>query len=416
WLVLGISGSIPLDGGRPLRSVDARSSGMSDRTALLSDFSYALGAGDAGGAGWSVWGRIDTGEFSGTSDDIEFDGSQSSTWLGFDRRSEGGILSGVAYSSSSNDSDYTLGRYGASIETDMSIVMPYMEIQGSNGGGGHVMLGVVEGDATLNQTDKQQGTAGLSMYLLSAGGSWPAAELGNSTLSWSGDLDFSTLQTSDSTLTALEASVSSMQFRGGMELAHSGLGSVWKVMPRVGLLLRHDAGDGVTGTGIEFTAGMQMRSGSERFSIDLNLRTLTMHSAEDLSDWGAGIQMRLSSGSGGEGFAFAVGPTWGATEDDLLDRRDAFRLNEADRQRRRTQRLDRGLAGNIGYGLFAFGGLLTPYSEYRFTSGSNGGARQVAGVRFSDDNTLELRLFSERHITHRGEARSKLAVELQKRY
>ncbi|MBF2754199.1 MAG: hypothetical protein ISN29_02945, partial [Gammaproteobacteria bacterium AqS3] len=62
------------------------------------------------------------------------------------------------------------------------------------------------------------------------------------------------------------------------------------------------------------------------------------------------------------------------------------------------------------------GGLLTPYTEYRFTSGEYGGARQVAGLRFSNDDALELSLFSERHIARLGETRSRLAVELQKRY
>ena len=42
-----------------------RSSGVSGRTALLESFSYAFSPDAAGGSGWSVWGRIDTGEFSG---------------------------------------------------------------------------------------------------------------------------------------------------------------------------------------------------------------------------------------------------------------------------------------------------------------------------------------------------------------
>ena len=102
-----------------------------------------------------------------------------------------------------------------------------------------------------------------------------------------------------------------LQLRGGMEWAHNGLGSYWTAMPRIGLQLRHDSGDGVTGTGVEMTAGMNVLSGSERLSLDLNFRTLATHSAEDLSDWGAGLQLRYSPGAGGAGLEFALGPTWG---------------------------------------------------------------------------------------------------------
>nr|MBF2755400.1 hypothetical protein [Gammaproteobacteria bacterium AqS3] len=156
-------GGVRLEDGRPLRTgAGGSSSSSSGRNALLSSFSYALGADATDSAGWSVWGRADTGEFSGTSDGLEFDGSQSSTWFGFDRRTDSGILSGVAYSSSSSDSDYTLGRFGASIETDMTIVMPYMELEGVDGSSGHIMLGLVDGDATLNQTNRLEGSADLS--------------------------------------------------------------------------------------------------------------------------------------------------------------------------------------------------------------------------------------------------------------
>ena len=141
-----------------------------------------------------------------------------------------------------------------------------------------------------------------------------------------------------------------------------------------------------------------------------------MHSAEDLSDWGAGVQLRYNPDSGGEGLEFAVGPTWGVPDDDLLERDGAFGLDEADRQRRQLRGRDRGLAGSIGYGLRTLGGMLTPYSEYRFRSGDYGSTRQVAGFRFSDSETLELKLFSERQISGLGQTRSRLAVELQKRF
>ncbi|MBF2754754.1 MAG: hypothetical protein ISN29_05770, partial [Gammaproteobacteria bacterium AqS3] len=45
-----------------------------------------------------------------------------------------------------------------------------------------------------------------------------------------------------------------------------------------------------------------------------------------------------------------------------------------------------------------------------------GSISQIAGGRFSNSDTLQVRLFSERHIARLGQSRSRLAVELQKRY
>ncbi|MBF2755722.1 MAG: hypothetical protein ISN29_10775 [Gammaproteobacteria bacterium AqS3] len=413
-------GGIPLDAGRPVRSADERMSGASAGSALLSGFSYALNAdADGAGSGWSIWGRFDTGEFSGTNDGVEFDSSRSSIWFGADRRTDSGLLSGVAYSSSGTDADYTLGRFGAALETDLTLVLPYLETKFDGGGVGHALLGLGSGQATITQTDSEEGTADLSMYMLAAGGSWPTDwEIGSGTLQWSGDFGYTSMSTSGSDKPSLNGlSVSSMQLKGGMELAFDAMGDSLQASPRAALLMRLDAGDGITGTGFELTGGMLMTSASsDRFSLDFNLRTLVMHSAEELTDWGMSIQLRFNTRSDGGGLEFAAGPHWGDPDDDLLDRDEAFRLDEAGRQSRQMRGQSRGAAASLGYGLRAFGGLLTPYSEYRFTSGVHGSIRQVAGVRFSGGEALRLSLFSERQIAQRGEARSRLAVELQRRY
>ncbi|MBF2755479.1 MAG: hypothetical protein ISN29_09520, partial [Gammaproteobacteria bacterium AqS3] len=417
-----------LEDGRPLHSgAGATAAAASARgAALLDGFSYALSPEEAGGAGWSIWGRTGSSGFSrdgdadaasGAGGDIPFDGAQRSVWLGFDRRTDGGVLSGVAYASSSSDSDHELREFDAGMETDLSIVLPYMEISTDGGPSAHLMVGLVDGEATLNQTGGIEGSAALSMYLVVAGGSRPAAQLKNSTLSWSADLNFSRLSTSEAELAALrDISVSSMRFRGGVELAHSGLGRTWTAMPSLGVRLRHDTGDGVTGTGIELNADMQVLNSSKRFGFGFGVRMLTAHSDDEFSDWGAGLQLHLNPGSSGEGLEFALGPTWGAQDDALLDRDEAFRLGASDLRNRRMRQRGRGLAGSLGYGLRTLGGLLTPYSEYRLTSGEHGGGRQVAGVRFLDGNGVDLRLFSERRILARGKVRSRLAVELQRRF
>ena len=195
----------------------------------------------------------------------------------------------MAYSSSSSDSDYTLGRFGASIETDMSIVLPYMQFEMDGGASGHIMLGVVSGEATLNQTDADGHRRPVDVPDV-AGGSWRLVQFENSTLSWSGDLNFSTLTTSEADLEVAArshaASSAACSSGAGSSWSHNGLGESGTARPRIGLQLRQDSGDGITGTGIELTAGMQMLSGSERLSLDFNVRALAAHSAEDLQRLG----------------------------------------------------------------------------------------------------------------------------------
>ncbi|MBF2755452.1 MAG: hypothetical protein ISN29_09385 [Gammaproteobacteria bacterium AqS3] len=427
-------GGVPLQDGRPLRSGDTGGGSGPNRAALLSSFSYAITPLPLGGGnpGWSIWGRADSREFSGIVDGIDYDGMQTNAWIGFDRRADSGILFGLAFSSANGDADYTLDSFNASLETNMSTVLPYIEVTTDTGASGRMMLGIGNGEVTLNQTDGLEGTADLTMQLVSIGGRWPAARLEDSTLSWSGDFGFNILQTPKATDAEIEAAavdagnvlldslddlnVRNIRVRGGLELVHNGMGETWKAAPRIGLLVRHDAGDGVTGTGVELVAGLQMRSAAERFSIDFNVRALGAHTSEELTDWGAGLMLRMSSRNDGEGLEFAVGPHWGDINDDLLEREEAFKLDESDIRRRQLNRQTRGMSANIAYGLRTFGGMLTPYSEYRFTSGESGQTNQVTGLRYIGREALELRLFSERQISARGESQSKLGLELNKRF
>ncbi|MBF2755464.1 MAG: hypothetical protein ISN29_09445 [Gammaproteobacteria bacterium AqS3] len=405
-------GGVPLDAGRPLRSAGERTP-PSRQSALLGGFSYALSPELGRVTGWSVWGRTDTRGFSGSLDDGEYDGSQSSFWLGLDHRGDGGALSGLAYSSSSAEADYTMGEDAGLLETDLSAVMPYIELAGDNGATSRMLIGLGSGEATLTQTDRTKGSTDLTMYLLALVGSWPAAEFASSTLSWSGDLGFGALEPDDvPAAPALDGlGAERLRIRAGLQLMHEGFGSSWTATPKLALMLRQDSGDGATGSGVELTAGMQVISTSGRLSVDVNVRSLLSHGAEDYSDSGSSLQLRLSTRTDGSGLAFSVGPHWGSAEGELL--RGAGALGA---QRQTGRQTGRGVMADIGYGLRALGGLLTPYSEYRHTGGSGGSTRQVAGVRFSDSDTLEFSLFSERLMQPRGESRSHLALELQRRF
>ena len=113
----------------------------------------------------------------------------------------------------------------------------------------------------------------------------------------------------------------------------------------------------------------------------------------------------------------SLGPHWGTTEDDLLERDQAFRLDGAERQSRQSRQGQRGVEASLAYGVGVLGGLLTPYSEYRVINSDYGSSRRWgSGVKFRDGDTLELRLFSERQVSGQGEGLSRMRVELQRQF
>ena len=263
-------GGIRLDRGRPARQEPAWGGGRS--TALPSG-SFSFAPQPLGGEDWSFWGRADARDFTGSEGDTGFDGSQSHVWFGADHSTARGWLIGFAVGSSSSDIGYTLGRFEGGLETEMTMALPYLEVTGANGATGRVMFGLGVGEAVLEQTSDLTGTADFAVQMVSASGTWPAVEMGASRLSWSGDAGLATIEPYGTQNPALRGlRVDSMRVRGGVELIHDGFGVFWITEPQVGLLLRHDAGDGVVGTGIELTADLRMRSVDDRISVDVSLR------------------------------------------------------------------------------------------------------------------------------------------------
>ncbi len=408
-------GGVQLERGRPVR----RDTGTRSPAPLPGSFSYSGAPGSAGGEGWSLWGRTGSEGFTGAEPyEVDFDGRHNHLWVGIDRSISRSWLFGMALGLSSSEVDYTLGQFAGNLKTDTTMFLPYLEITGDSGASGRLMFGVGVGEIELVRTTEHSGTVDFAMQMVSASGSRPAVTLKNSRFSWSGDAGLAVIEPDETQNPALMGlRVESMRVRGGMEFAHDGFGELWIAEPQVGLLLRYDAGDGVVGAGIEVTAGLRVRSADSRFSLGINLRSLELHSDEELSNWGAGVQFRLNPLDGGRGLSFSLGPHWGTTQDGLLERDQAFRLGEGELRSRQHRQQQSGMQAGLAYGLGALGGLLTPYSEYRLTSGDYGPSRRREhGVKFSDRDRLEFRLFSERQTSGQRQDISQLRIELQRQF
>ena len=153
---------------------------------------------------------------------------------------------------------------------------------------------------------------------------------------------------------------------------------------------RWDGGDGETGAGMELGGGLEWAS--DGLSVGARGRALVAHRGA-VEEWGVSGSARLSPGSGGRGWSFALMPRWGASESGLARLWDdgmAGRVPTgaaADKARLETE---------LGYG-FAFrkgAGVVTPHAGFDYEAG--GTRRYRLGTRFAFGPDFDVGLGAER--------------------
>ncbi len=190
--------------------------------------------------------------------------------------------------------------------------------------------------------------------------------------------------------------VNANRLRLSLEGSHAHeLASGSSLTPSLELGLRHDGGDGITGTGIKIGGSLRYRDPAAGLTIEGNGRVLAGQS--DYREWGLGGSLRLDPGAEGRGLSFSLFPTWGEISSgvDRLWDQDVAKLATDDGAANDNvpqMRLD----SELGYGFGAFGGhgLLTPYGG--FSLAGEGSQRYRIGSRFEIGSSLNLSLEGER--------------------
>ena len=348
----------------------------------------------------------------------------SSTWLGFDRRLGDRLLLGVAFAQFSSDAQYRLFTQDLqNLDTSLTAYLSYLEIALNNGGSIRLVVGSGDGSIELGQdaSDRPATEDDISMDMTSVGLRLPLRQGEKTTLSLTGNFSTSTLSMaggfaqiggSGLTIDQFVTDTESSSIRAGFELTRSTQG--W-VSPRFSLSMRQDGGDGPTGTGAEFSGGLNIGSPESRFSAQVNVSLLASHGSEySLDEWGASVEFAFRSRESGRGLSFGLQPEWGHQQTGQLGREEAFRL---DRSVSPDERQRTSMTATAGYGLDAFGGLLTPFAEYQLTGGAASAyGRQTTGVKFFGGPDLEIRLFGERRTSLRSPNRTRIGVEVERRY
>ncbi len=368
-----------------------------------------------GAGGPVVWGRGERQVLESTESAFAWDGTVLTGQLGIDACSREDVLVGLALSRSIGEFDYSDGTGPAPVRGDyesrMTSVHPYLGWTSPQGLGLWATVGYGWGDIEIEDAQVRDGDpdyavrrSNMTLKTAAAGASGPlmtdespiaggtmALEL-RSEASWAqveveGEGDDGLI---------VQQTVNANRLRLALEGSHEqALASGGSLTPSLELGLRHDGGDGITGTGIEIGGSLRYRDPAAGLTVEGHGRVLTGQS--DYREWGLGGSVRLDPGAEGRGLSFSLFPTWGETASgvDRLWDQDVAELASDDTAANDNvpqMRLD----SELGYGFGALGGhgLLTPYGG--FSLAGEGSQRYRIGGRFEIGSSLNLSLEGER--------------------
>ena len=366
----------------------------------------------------TLWGSGDYRNLSGEDEEqtLDWDGDLFSLHLGVDTHITAEAIGGVALSWSEGEMDTNKDKIKATYDTSMTSINPYF---GWSDEYGEVWMTAGYGEGELERDIAGSTSSNnLSMQTFAIGGNSILLQRGADTLRLKGEISQSVLAVDAnkdrSGLSEME--VDANRARLSLESTNSiTRDNGARTDRKVELGIRHDGGDGVTGSGIELALGLR-HSNAAGLSVEGKLRGLLGHEG-DINEWGVSGTIKQSAGADGQGFSFALSPGYGDDASDiqrLWD--DGLRDADADgagagntdpdgnadpdytaRARDYSARLD----ARVGYGVNGFTapswlgsgiGLLTPYTSMTLSDNSN---RYRLGVQWKLGDHLDFDLLGE---------------------
>ena len=380
----------------------ALQNGTLDLNRLLagSSFTLPLNAADAGGSGplgnLVLWGSGDYRNFSGGNPQtLDYDGDVASASLGVDTRLRADLLAGMSVARARGIVEYT-DSYALTGEltTTLTSIHPYVGWQAPGGmslwataghGWGEVEIDDESADPQESDLTQQMLAAGVNGTLVSSdrvieGGTTSLLLKAETAFTWA-DIDGS------GTLRSATFNVSRQRLM--LEGIHAQtLASGATFSPSLEFGLRHDGGDGETGSSLEIGGGLRYAEPATGLTLEGRGRTLLVPSG-DYEEWGVSGLVRLDPGTGGRGLALSVQPAWGRTASGVQ------RLWEADFTGAAAP-ADEALghvSARIAYGIGATWiarGVLTPYTEVSLSG--EGSRRLSLGGRFDVGPSVRMSL------------------------
>ena len=352
---------------------------------MASSLHLASADGGKDDARWSLWARGSRSSFSGREDALTLEGDVSTGVMGADYE-RGRVLAGVALAYSAGEGSYTEADARGEVESTLLSAYPYLRYTLSERLSVWGVLGLGEGGLTLDMKANENANdehieTDISLAMAAFGARGKLASVAGYDLAVKTDVLF--VRTESEAVTGLAAADARtrrlrLALEGSREVKFDG----GVLTPSLEIGLRHDGGDAETGSGLELGGGLRW-AGLKGFTVEVRARGLLAHEERDYEEWGVSASLGLSPGEGGRGLSMRVGSVWGAASGGVerLWSQRALAGGSFDPDAR--------LEAEVGYGLDAMRGLLTPYTGLSL---SESGETYRAGARFRLGPALELNL------------------------
>ena len=380
--------------------------GTLDMKTLLGNSEFTMPLNFVGGedsSGITFWGSGDYRNFGGEDDDqeLDWDGDMFSVHFGLDGRTAEAI-GGVALSWNEGE-----------LETDdkttydisLTSINPYF---GWGGARGEVWMTAGYGSGELKRDNGASND--LSMSTFAIGGNGIVRQRGASTLRLKGEVSQSTLEVdANKDGSGLKASeVDTNRVRVSLESTNTiALDNGARTERSAEAGIRHDGGDGATGSGAELGFGIS-HVNANGFSVEGKARVLLGHDG-DANEWGVSGAIKKTAGADGQGWSFALSPGYGDDAGDiqrlwdegLRDADGNATATDTDTAADATRDYAARLDLRVGYGMNGFTGpswlgsgrgLLTPYTAMTLSNDNN---RYRLGIQWKLGNRLDLGLVGE---------------------
>ena len=394
------------------------------------------GPGPDAGARVTLWGAGDYRNLAGGEGSaVDWDGHLFGVHLGMDARFGAGGLAGLALSVSEGHFDYTdtsayaLGEtVEGEYESRMTSAHPYVGWAWPAGTQAWASLGYGRGDITILDGEAGRQTSDSTLRSAAAGGrvrvlsgAGPGV-FGPVTVDLKGEAWTTRLAVADNGARIAGLAVRTHRLRGAVEGARAfALAGGAALTPSVELGMRFDGGDGETGAGVELGGGLDYAHPALGLSADLAGRVLLAHQG-GAEDWSVGGALRREPASG-RGLSLRLAPSYGDTGSGLA-RLWEHGVAEPGAGTTATGATGTGTSNGespaarldteMGYGVAAFAGVLTPYGGLALSEGGTRGYR--LGARFRLGPAFEMGLEGERRESRTERAEHGLMLRARMRW
>ena len=342
-----------------------------------------------------LWGRGDYRNVSGKSGGMDWDGTLISGQLGADAQITDAFLAGLAISRQSGTFNYTSAdTMRGAYDLEQTSIHPYLGWAASDGRmDAWVTLGYGLGAVEIDDEDADGSqTADLTTRTIGGGGSAMVLDSYTGTLRLKGELLQTQADVDGNAAGITELNVDASRIRLTLEgTRNCALANGAFLRQTVEVGLRHDAGDGKTGTGAEIGGSLRFTHPAQRLTLEGQWRVLVAHSG-DYGDWGISGMLQFKPGTDGQGVSMSVTPGYGASASGIQQLwRQGLPVNEnATTAAAAAIKLD----ARVGYGvaLRTREGMLTPYGE--LTLGATNSYR--LGMIWKTGTQFDLTLTGER--------------------